>query len=97
MKKLKLISKPKSTLKMDRPVIIDGDLFVAKEGQSGNRVFIGFGKTINIGNYESIRVEFGRGSTVSDGQDVNKVKSHILTEVVDGIKEIIKIAEDTLK
>ena len=50
--------KKKKKKASDRPTIMDGDFSTASNGQNGNRVFVSVGKTINIGNYESIRVEY---------------------------------------
>ena len=78
--------------KVDKPVINEGDFSQASNGQNGNRVFIAVGKTINMGNYESIRVEVGQGVTVDDG-DFDGAKERCVTEAIETLDELTKMAE----
>lgn len=91
------IKKKKKKKVSDRPTIIDGDFSTANNGQNGNRVFVSVGKTINIGNYESIRVEYGEGRIVQDGDTFSDVRDNCLRTVLGGIQEMIPIIEDALK
>ena len=92
-KKKKKVKKKAS----ERSVITDGDYSTANNGQNGNRVFVSVGKNINIGNYESVRVEYGEGRTVQDGQSFDDVRDNCLRTVLGGIQEMIPIVEEALK
>lgn len=81
----------------DRPTIMDGNPSTANDGQNGNRVFVSVGKTINIGNYESVRVEYGEGRTVQDGENFVDVGNECLDKVLEGIQEMIPMVENALK
>ena len=80
--------------KNDRPVIQDGDFSTATDGLNGNRVFVSMAKTINLGNYESLRVEFGVGRTVNDGQVFEDVLSACKLEVGKNLNEMIQIVKN---
>jgi hypothetical protein len=80
-----------------RQTISDGDLSTASDGLSGNRVFVSVAKTINLGNYESIRVEFGCGSTVKDGQDFNEAVDGVQRYVWTGLLQMVKTIESHIK
>ena len=94
MKKRMTSSKPVDKKKTETPVIRDGDYAMASNGQDGNRVFVSVGKTINIGNYESIKVEMGVGRTVPDGcahaRYINMCASEALEDCLSLIKEVEK-------
>jgi len=75
-----------------KPIVTSGDFSKCDDGQNGNRVFFSIGKTINIGNYESIRVEVGQGMTVEDG-DFGKARDACVEEATDAIKEIVGMVE----
>ena len=83
--------------KSDRPVIQDGDFSTASDGLNGNRVFVSIAKTINLGNYESLRVEFGVGRIVNDGQVFDDVLSACKLEVGKNLNEMICIVEGNKK
>ena len=53
---------------MAKKTIQAGDVSQAVNGVSGNRVFVSVSKTVNLGNFESLRVEVGFGRSVEDGQ-----------------------------
>lgn len=89
MAKTKKKSKKKAS---EKPVVMDGDFSKENDGQNGNRVFFSIGKTINIGNYESIRVEVGQGMAVDDG-DFDKARNVCIDEATDAIKEIVAMVE----
>lgn len=76
----------------EKPVIQEGDFSKWNDGQNGNRVFVGMSKTINIGNYESIRVEYGQGMTV-DGDDFDSARNKCEQTVIDALKEMVEIVE----
>lgn len=76
--------------------IIDGNFATATDGQNGNRVFVSVGKTINIGNYESMKVEYGTGRTVNDGQKFSEVADLCKADAANSLKEMIRMVEDAL-
>lgn len=92
-----MTKKKKKKKASDRPVVTDGDFSTASNGQNGNRVFVSVGKTINIGNYESVRVEYGEGRTVQDGSVFSNERIKVFEEVMNGIQELIPMVEDALK
>lgn len=71
----------KPVKKNDKPVVgyTKGD--VASNGVSANRVFVAMARTINIGNYESIRVEYAEGRAVADGEDWAEARSTLMQTV----------------
>lgn len=83
--------------KVDREIITDGDFSTATDGLSGNRVFVSVAKTINLGNYESIRIEFGVGRTVNDGEKFDKVTAACWSEAGCSLREIVVIIEESIK
>lgn len=95
--KKKKVSKKKKVAKKDmKPVVQDGDFSKAHDGHSGDRVFVSMSKTINIGNYESIRVEYGMGvgnfETGDGGFD--RARKWCQQEVTSAMKEMIGLVED---
>lgn len=86
-------TKKKSKRTSTRPTITDGDFSTATNGLSGNRVFILMAKTINLGNYESVRVEFGVGRTVSDGERFDSILSVCRDDVAQNLKEMVQLVE----
>jgi len=87
---------PKKTArkkKTEKPVIQEGDYSKFSDGQDGNRVFIAIGKTINIGNYESVRLEVGQGKVVPDG-DFEGAKQECIREVLSTVKELTTMIDD---
>lgn len=81
----------------DKPTVVDGDFSTANDGQNGNRVFVSLGKTISLGNYEFIRVEYGEGRTVQNEESFDYAKAECLKRALDGIQEMIPIVENALK
>ena len=92
---LKKVKKKKVTT--DKPVILEGNFSQAIDGMNGNRVYISVARTINMGNYESIRVEYGQGRTVDDGQDFKIATTMVLKDVLLSIKDIIEIVKGSIK
>lgn len=89
--------KKKKKKASERPVITSGDFSTTNDGQNGNRVFVSVGKTINIGNYESVRVECGEGVTIQDGESFDVARKIVFERVMDGIQEMIPFVENALK
>ena len=73
--------------------VMSGDFSKQSDGQNGDRVFVAIGKTCNIGNYESIRVEVGQGMAVTDG-DFKTARNKCEKDAVDAITEIIAMIEN---
>jgi len=73
------------------------DAGLAFNGQSANRVFVALGKTINIGNYESFRVDVGRGRVVGKGQNFDEVLRQTKSEVMKDVTDLISLVGDILK
>jgi len=96
MKKRVTSSKPVGK-KPDRPIVRAGDFAQASDGLSGNRVFVSIAKTINIGNYESLRAEVGIGRTVPDGMEHNRVLNICMGQAQADCQELIEEIEKTLK
>lgn len=83
----------KSAGRTDRPILSDGDDDLASNGQFGNRVHLVMGKTINLGNYESMRVEYGECRTVDDGQDFDEVREAVEESVCGRINAMVEMVE----
>ena len=81
----------------DRKVVSDGDVSAASDGLNGNRIFVSVAKTINLGNYESVRVEFGCGSVVKDGQEFDEVADGIKKYVWTSLSSMVKVIEQHVK
>jgi len=89
----KKIKKKKSM----RPIITDGDFSKVSNGLSGNRVFVSMAKTINMGNYESLRVEFGIGRTVLEGQPFNSTTEFCKDEAEQNLIEMIEVVKSKFR
>jgi len=98
-KKSKKKIKKKAAAAVDdrRPLVSEGNFATADNGLSGNRVFVSMAKTINIGNYESIRVEYGFGRVVSDGQRFDEVRRECEEDVVGCLHSMVEVVEHQLK
>lgn len=88
--------KKKSKKVVDKPTINEGNFAQASDGQNGNRVFISIGKTINIGNYESIRIEAGQGMVVENSMEsgFEDAKQVCISEVRKTLDELSSMIED---
>ena len=89
--------KKKKKVSGDRPIVSAGDYSAATDGLVGNRTFVSISKTINIGNYESIRVECGMGKSVPDGERFDVVFKACRDEALTDLLETVKIVESQLK
>ena len=78
---------------MVKEKIQQGDMDRAVEGTSGNRVFCSMAKTVNIGNYESIRMEFGMSKVVPDGEEFEEIKTAVKQEVEDSLADMLEPIE----
>jgi len=87
----------KEEIKGDGESLEMEDMGLVFNGQSANRVFVALGKTINIGNYESFRVDVGRGRVVGEGQDFDKVLRQTKNEVMRDVAELINLVGKLLE
>lgn len=69
-----------------KSAIVQGDQAVA--GVMGNRVHMVMAKTINIGNYESVRVEYGESVVIQDGESFDAVKQRTIGRVMATVSEL---------
>ena len=83
--------------KVDKPIVTDGDFSQSSNGINGNRVFFSMAKTINMGNYESIKVEYGEGRVVECNQSFDDVREEVKNNVMKCLFAMIKIVEDKVK
>lgn len=85
--------------KSSRPTISMGDFHfgIAHQGLSGNRVSMAVAKTINLGNYESIRVEYGISRVVPDGEKFETVWAACEGEALSSLTNMIHTIEETMK
>lgn len=68
--------------KPDKASLSDGDQSVpAVFGIGGNRVFVEMSKTVNLGNYESLRVSYGESRVVEDGWSFSEVRDEVVSTV----------------
>jgi hypothetical protein len=74
-----------------------GDRSVASHGESGNRVFFSMGKTINIGDYETIRVDVGEARTVEDGKKFGPAHARVRRNVQKLLKQIVQMVEESVE
>lgn len=94
---MKKVVKKKTVKKStERPVLQEGNFSCQSDGLSGNRVFVSVSKTINIGNYESIRVEYGQGKTLLKGDIYDIARDELVEEVCEAIVGVIKQVEEEL-
>jgi len=92
-----MAKKAKKVSNKNRDVVSDGNFATASDGLSGNRVFVSCAKTINLGNYESLRVEFGFGRTVPDGEKFADVLNECKVESMRSLNEMVAIVESSTK
>jgi hypothetical protein len=52
-----------------------------KANTDGEQVFIAIGKTVNVGNYESVRIDVGIVRALADGQSFDDLKGDVASEV----------------
>ncbi|MFA5445012.1 MAG: hypothetical protein WC262_08610 [Bacteroidales bacterium] len=83
--------------KITKPAIQSGDYAAANDGQNGNRVFVSMAKTMNLGNYESFRVEYGAGRVLEPGETHAVARESLLVEVASGIQSMIEMVQSSMK
>lgn len=81
----------------DRDEMKQGEFSFQENSLSGNRIWCAMSKTINIGNYESLRAECGRGRIVPEGDDFDEAMAALKEEVLVDTAEFVDIIESVLK
>ena len=82
---------------MSKEKITRGDLDHAMEGTSGNRVFCSIARTINTGNYESLRLEFGQSVVVADGESFAEAKERVREEAMTELADMVETLSGAIK
>lgn len=67
---------------MAKTVIRRGDDPAASRGDSADRVWVCISKTISLGDYEFVRLEYGEGRVVSPGEKPEIVRVPLIQDVV---------------
>ena len=80
--------------KVKKPAVVEGDRDIAANGIFGNRVMVGMSKTINLGNYASIKVDFAECKVVQDGESFDKVKEEVKTKVWNEVADMVDVIEE---
>ncbi len=80
--------------KKGREPIVGGSRDIAANGVMGNRVMASMSKTINIGDYESIRVEYAECRVVQDGESFEDAKEKVRTDVWVELLDMIRVVEE---
>jgi len=77
-------------------IINRGEMSQREHGLNGNRVWVLIAKTVNLGNYESMRIEWGEGRTIDDEQDREQVRRKLVDDVLTNLMELISVVEETI-
>ena len=75
--------------KVTKPTVQLGD-DIAQHGDAGNRVHFSMAQTINIGNYESVRVEYGESVVVQDGESFADVREAVKQRVATDLSALVE-------
>ena len=67
---------------MSKATIRRGKDPAASRADSADRIWVCLSKTINIGNYESVRIEYGEGRASTPGEEQNESRQALIREVV---------------
>lgn len=81
----------------DKNRVVTGPPTVATEGVSGNRVSFHLRKVVNVGNYESVAVEYGEQQVVPDGEDIAKVRQRLTSRVSKAFWAYVEAIENEFK
>lgn len=87
----KVTSKPAST-----PSVAAGNLGAVRVGEllAGGSVHVQIGKTVNIGDFQSIRVDIGMTSPVNLGESNDDVYHRTFSDVTEKMKMALQEVED---
>lgn len=61
-----------------------------KTGLSGDRVWLSIAQTINLGNYESLRIEYGEGQVVGNKQTFKEVQECVSKRVTNYLEKLLE-------
>ena len=81
----------------EKSAIVEGDRGIAANGIFGNRVMVGMSKTINLGNFASIKVEFAECRVVQDGESFDKVREEVKTNAWVEVSDMVAVIEEANK
>ena len=54
---------------------------------TNRRIGYKIGRTVNLGNFESIRIDIETSATISDDQDIDEAKEILFTELCEDLNE----------
>ena len=78
-----------------KPVAKFGD--VSENSQDPERIYMAISRTLNLGNYESLRVEYGEGIAAStDPRERLKQKEKLCETVITNVELLLSEAERSL-
>lgn len=81
-----------------KPIVVaTGEPAMPKASGTGNRVLVNMGKTINIGDYETIRVDYGESREVGDFETFEKARNECAASVVKGLQSLIDLASESFR
>lgn len=63
----------------------------------GDKVWVSIGATINLGNYESIKVDSGLALDRLENETLDEAKARVLVEALDFSQNAINMAVSTIK
>lgn len=86
------MAKTKKSAKPERPVVSDTE----DDTCGADRVWVCLAKTVNLGNYESLKVEVGRGSSVQPGETHDEVQERITANVAESLFELLSQVQKSL-
>ena len=80
--------------KTEKPAVVEGDRDIAANGIFGNRIMVGMSKTINLGNYASIKVDLAECRVVQDGESFDKVREEVQEIVWTKVSDMVAVIEE---
>lgn len=95
-RKKKKAKRPRVTQKREKPTVQDGDFSQASDGVLGNRVHVSVARTLNLGNYESLRVEYAEGHTLADGESFEEARQAVAAQVTEGLMEMLSVIKEAM-
>ena len=75
--------------------VSEGDHAQASNGSVANRVYVAVARTLNLGNYESLRVEYGEGRAVPDGARFADVRQQTTVDAIAALDQIVELVRET--
>lgn len=81
----------------NRPEISAGTAPGTADIGDPNRVWVSMAKVCNLGNYESLRVEYGAGRAVQSDESYSEAREGLTAEVLGGLAELLELVKSTVK